>query len=160
VTTPRPTAPTVPVGTDVVEGQIGQPVEESGIRVNVTSLSFTDCPYPAPNGPLMAQPGQTFAEVTVTLTNVSDPYELGGNGTSPWWLDYGPDHTDATESLTTCAELNQPNGISTSPVQPLTEGVTRTYNLEFSIPGEATGLRLRYNGDPLTTGQIIIDLGQ
>jgi hypothetical protein len=140
-------------------------VEEAGIRVEVTSLSFTDCPYPAPNGPPLAQPGQTFAEVTVKLTNVSDPYELGGNGASPWWLTYGRDQTDtippdpnAIQSVTTCDEMQ--NGLNVHALPDMTEGVTRTEHLEFTVPGDATRLRLIYNGDPLTTGRIILDLGQ
>jgi hypothetical protein len=135
-------------------------VEGAGIRVTVTSpLTFTDCPYPAPNGPPLAEPGQTFVDLTVTLTNVGDPYDAnGGAGQSPWWLTYGPDHTNAIESLQTCEEMQ--HGMTVHTVPPLTEGLTRTEHLEFSIPGDATGLRLHYNGDPLTTGEIIIDLGQ
>jgi hypothetical protein len=49
---------------------------------------------------------------------------------------------------------------SDPPAPSMTEGVTETEHLEFSIPGDATKLRLIYNGDPLTTGRIIVDLGQ
>jgi hypothetical protein len=72
-------------------------------------------------------------------------------------LKYGPNHTNAVESITTCAELN---GVTYPPPPDLTEGVTQTEHLEFNLPGDATGLRLIYNGEPLTTGEIIVDLGQ